>query len=321
MTAMTAITALNIVFAGTPEFTCKSLDAILASNHRLLALYTQPDRPKGRGRTIQKSAAKVWAETHHIPVYQPLNFKTQAARDELKSLAPDILVVIAYGLILPPEVLSIPRLGCINAHASLLPDYRGAAPIQYSILNGEQETGVSIMEMDAGMDTGPVFKTATCPIDANTTAGELHDQLAALAAPPLIDVLDALASDTPPSPTPQNHQLASYAPKITPKDAVIYWEKPAITIAHQVHAFNPYPVARTMAGEHMLKIHHAVALNQSTTKPPGSILEINKNGLFVATGENILHIQTIQFAGGKALAVADWLNANKKTLYPGLILK
>ncbi|MDX2346260.1 MAG: methionyl-tRNA formyltransferase [Legionella sp.] len=314
------MTSLNIVFAGTPAFTCPALDAINASNHKLLALYTQPDRPKGRGRSIQASAAKTWAVTHDIPVYQPINFKQQAAIDELKALNPDILVVIAYGLILPPEVLEIPRLGCINVHASLLPYHRGAAPIQYSILNADTTTGVSIMQMDAGMDTGPVFKTASCPISQTTTTGELHDVLAELAARPLLEVLDNLASANPATPSPQNNQLATYAPKITPQDALINWSEPAITIANKIRAFNPFPIARTTAAGDMLKIHKAIALNQSANAAPGSILDINKTGLFVATGDNILQINTIQFAGGKAIAVSDWLNANKKTLNPGLML-
>jgi methionyl-tRNA formyltransferase len=314
------MTPLNIIFAGTPAFTGPALHAILASKHTLSALYTQPDRPKGRGRTIQASAAKLWAKAHDIPVYQPINFKQQAVRDELKALTPDILVVIAYGLILPPEVLSIPKLGCINVHASLLPYHRGAAPIQYSILNNDTITGISIMQMDAGMDTGPVFKTVTCPILPSTTAGELHDVLAELAAKPLIAVLDALASEQSITPIPQNNQLASYAPKITTQDARINWAESANTIANQIRALNPFPIARTTAGGEMLKIHQAIALNQSTHAPPGCILEINKTGLFVATGEYILQINSIQFSGGKALLVADWLNANKKTLYPGLIL-
>ncbi|MCH9689764.1 MAG: methionyl-tRNA formyltransferase [Gammaproteobacteria bacterium] len=315
------MTALNIVFAGTPAFTCPALDAITASNHHLSALYTQPDRPKGRGRTVQASAAKQWAEAHDVPVYQPLNFKTQAAKDDLIALAPDVLVVIAYGLILPPEVLSIPRLGCINVHASLLPKWRGAAPIQYSVLHGDKTTGVSIMQMDAGMDTGPVFKTASCPIGPHTTSGELYDQLSTLAAAPLISVLDALASNTPIKAITQTNQLASYAPKITKQDAIINWTQPATHIAQQIQAFNPWPIARTNAGDEVLRVHQATTVNQTTTELPGTILDINKTGIFVATGLHILQIRTIQFAGGKALTLSDWLNANKQTLYPGLILK
>ncbi len=315
------MTALNIVFAGTPEFTCPSLDIIAASSHNLIALYTQPDRPKGRGRAVQASAAKIWAKAHNVPVYQPSTLRDLSAQDTLRTLNPDILVVIAYGLILPPEVLQIPRLGCINVHASLLPHWRGAAPIQYSILNGNTTTGVSIMKMDAGMDTGPVFKTITCPISETTTAATLHDTLAQLATGPLIETLNTLANGTASSPTPQDNQQASYAPKITKQDAIIDWKKPANAIVRQIHAFNPWPIARTEAGEEILRIHTASAVNTHAAEPPGYITDISPEGVCVATGNGYLHIHTLQFAGGKVLSVADWLNANKKTLYPSLILK
>ncbi|MDF1678543.1 MAG: methionyl-tRNA formyltransferase [Legionellaceae bacterium] len=315
------MTALNIVFAGTPEFTCSSLNAIAASSHNLIALYTQPDRPKGRGRAVQPSAAKVWAKEHDVPIYQPVTLRDISAQDTLRALNPDILVVIAYGLILPPEVLEIPRLGCINVHASLLPHWRGAAPIQYSILNGDTTTGVSIMQMDAGMDTGPVFKTVTCAISDTTTAATLHDTLAHLATTPLIEVLDTLATGTASLPKPQDNQQASYAPKITKQDALIDWTKPAKEIVRQIHAFNPWPIARTEAAAETLRVLTASALNMNATEPPGYIADITPEGVRVATGDGYLHIHTLQFAGGKVLSVADWLNANKKTLYPGLILQ
>ncbi len=315
------MSALKLVFAGTPAFVCPSLDAIAESNHDLVALYTQPDRPKGRGRAVQASEAKLWAEAHQVPVYQPQNFKHQADRDTLRALNPDVLVVIAYGLILPIEVLSIPRFGCINVHASLLPDWRGAAPIQYSILNGDTETGVSIMQMDEGMDTGPVLKTARCPIPPQTTAGELHNTLAKLATKPLIEVLNTLARTQTLTATPQQHAKATYASKITKTDAIIHWEKPAKAIEHQIYAFNPWPIARTEAGEHTLRVHQAKAQDTATDKAPGTILNISPEGIFVATGDGILQIESIQFAGGKVLKVADWLNAKKDTLKPGLVLK
>ncbi|MDF1827955.1 MAG: methionyl-tRNA formyltransferase [Legionellaceae bacterium] len=311
---------LNIVFAGTPAFTCPALDALAASRHHLSAIYTQPDRPAGRGRRMQASPAKQWAEAHDIPVYQPLNFKNQAAQDELRALNPDILVVIAYGLILPQAVLDIPRLGCINVHASLLPHWRGASPIQASLLNGDAETGVTIMQLDAGMDTGPMLARATCKIPANATANSLHDSLAQLAAEPLLDTLDALAEKRA-QPMAQNHELATYAPKITKQDAVIAWHKPAIQIERQIRAYNPWPIARTEAGEQTLRIHQARALAQTTDAEPGTVLSLDATGMQVATGENILCVEIIQFAGGKALSIADWLNARKQTLYPGLKLQ
>ena len=178
------MSSLNIVFAGTPAFTLPCLDALAASKHQLLAIYTQPDRPAGRGRKLQASAVKEWAEAHQLSLHQPLNFKQEETLNELASLAPDVLVVIAYGLILPREVLDLPRLGCINVHASLLPRWRGASPIQHAILHGDAETGVTIMQMDTGMDTGDMLAQVSCEI-GNSTAGELHDRLAQLAPPPL----------------------------------------------------------------------------------------------------------------------------------------
>ena len=314
------MTSLNLVFAGTPAFTCPALDALAASKHQLSAVYTQPDRPAGRGRRMQASPAKLWAEQHKIPVYQPLNFKNQAAQDELKALKPDLLVVIAYGLILPQAVLDIPRLGCINVHASLLPNWRGASPIQASLLHGDAETGVTIMQLDAGMDTGPMLTRATCKIPADATASSLHDTLAQLAPAPLLEILDALAEGRAHS-VAQEHTHASYAPKITKQDAVIDWNKPAINIERQIRAFNPWPIARTEAGEHTLRVHQARALAESTDAEPGTILSLDTSGMFVATGENTLRIEIIQFSGGKALSVSDWLNANKQTLYPGLKLQ
>ena len=314
------MTSLNLVFAGTPAFTCPALDALAASKHHLAAVYTQPDRPAGRGRRMQASAAKQWAEAHDIPVYQPLNFKTQEAQEELKALKPDLLVVIAYGLILPQAVLDIPRLGCINVHASLLPNWRGASPIQSSLLHGDAETGVTIMQLDAGMDTGPMLTRATCAIAPDATASSLHDTLAQLAQAPLLETLDALAEGRA-HPVAQQHDLASYAPKITKQDAIIDWNKSAIHIERQIRAFNPWPIARTEAGEQTLRIHQAHALPQSTDAEPGSILSLDASGILVATGEGILRAETIQFAGGKALSVAHWLHGSKQTLYPGLKLQ
>jgi len=314
------MTPLNLVFAGTPAFTCPSLNALITSKHHLSAVYTQPDRPAGRGRRMQSSPAKQWAEEHHIPVYQPLNFKNQATQEELKTLKPDLLVVIAYGLILPQAVLDIPRFGCINVHASLLPNWRGASPIQASLLNGDKETGITIMQLDAGMDTGPMLTRATCTIPPNATAKTLHDTLAQLATKPLLETLDAFVENRV-HPVNQQHESASYAPKITKQDALIDWHKPAIHIERQIRAFNPWPIARTETGEQTLRVHQASVLPQSTKAEPGTILSLDASGIFVATGEGILRIEIIQFAGGKALSIADWLNARKQTLYPGLRLQ
>lgn len=314
------MTSLKLVFAGTPAFTCPTLDALAASKHHLSALYTQPDRPAGRGRRMQASPAKQWAKAHDVPIYQPLSFKNKDDQDVLKALKPDVLVVIAYGLILPQAVLDIPRLGCINVHASLLPNWRGASPIQASLLHGDVETGVTIMQLDAGMDTGPMLTRATCKIPPDATANSLHDILAELAPAPLLETLDALAEGRA-HPVAQQHEHASYAPKINKQDAVIDWSKPAINIERQIRAYNPWPMARTHACEQTLRIHQARALPQTTDAEPGTILSLDTSGMLIATGENILHVKTIQFAGGKALSISDWLNARKSTLYAGLKLQ
>ena len=205
------MTSLNIVFAGTPTFALPCLDALATSTHRLQAIYTQPDRPAGRGRKLQASAVKEWAEAHQLPVFQPLNFKQEGAINELASIAPDIMVVIAYGLILPRAVLELPRFGCINVHASLLPRWRGASPIQQAILHGDAETGITIMQLDAGMDTGPMLTRIPCTI-ANDTAGELHDRLSQLAASPLLATLEAIAAGRAQADAPDNN-IATHAPK------------------------------------------------------------------------------------------------------------
>ncbi len=311
---------LNIVFAGTPAFTLPSLNALAASNHHLLAVYTQPDRPAGRGRALQASAVKTWAQAHQIPIFQPLNFKDSQAIADLAALSPDILVVIAYGLILPQAVLDLPRLGCINVHASLLPRWRGASPIQQAILHGDQQTGVTIMQMDAGMDTGAMLITTSCPINSDDTAEHLHDRLADLATTPLITTLDALSIGMPQA-TIQDEALATYAPKIQKEAAAINWHKSAREIDRQIRAFNPWPIAWTQAGDHVLRIHQARSIAQAPTKPPGTITSIGKHGMLVATGEHTLLVERIQFAGGKVMSVADWLNAGRNQLHIDLVLK
>ena len=310
---------LRIVFAGTPEFALPSLNALALSAHRLLAVYTQPDRPAGRGRKLTASPVKNWAEKQQLPVYQPLNFKTPEAIDELAALQPDVLVVIAYGLILPQAVLDIPRLGCVNVHASLLPRWRGASPIQHAILHGDEQTGVTIMQMDSGMDTGAMLMQAECSIASDETGKTLHDKLASLAPPPLLDTLNALAEGNI-SPTPQAHSKATYAPKISKQDAFINWQQPAVAIARQIRAFNPWPVAYTKAPDTLVRIIAAETSHQSCPQKPGTILTITKEGIGVVTGDGLLVIKTLQFPGTKVLAITDWLNAKHQALCCGMVL-
>ena len=311
---------LNIVFAGTPAFTLPCLDALIASQHHLQAVYTQPDRPAGRGRALQASAVKTWAQVHQLPVYQPLNFKDSQAIAELAALAPDILVVIAYGLILPQAVLDIPRLGCINVHASLLPRWRGASPIQQAILHGDHETGITIMQLDAGMDTGDMLTRISCPIFSDDTAERLHDRLADLAATPLLNTLDLLASGKA-KPEQQDNALATHAPKIKKEDAEINWHKPALEIDRQIRAFNPWPVTWTQVDDQILRIHQARVIEKTSAHLPGTIISMSKQGMLVATGENALLVETIQFSGGKAISVADWLNAGRAQLHTDLVFR
>lgn len=314
------MTSLNIVFAATPEFALPCLDAINTSHHKLQAIYTQPDRPAGRGRKIQASAVKNRAQQCHLPVYQPLHFKDPASIQTLAELNPDVMVVIAYGLILPQSVLDIPRLGCINVHASLLPHWRGASPIQQAILHGDAETGITIMQMDAGMDTGDMLTTVSCPIDAEETAGHLHDKLAQLAASPLLSTLDKLAAGNIEA-EPQNHPHASYAPKIKKQDAHINWSESAISIERKIRAFNPWPIAFTYADKTLLRIHQARVVPSTTTNTPGTIMRMDQAGIQVATGEHLLSIERLQFPGGKVLSVHDWLNSKHTQLQEHMILQ
>ncbi|BCA94270.1 methionyl-tRNA formyltransferase [Legionella antarctica] len=314
------MSGLNIIFAGTPEFGLPCLDALLQSLHQIKAVYTQPDRPAGRGRKLQVSAVKEWALEHQIPVYQPLNFKTPESISELALLKPDVLLVIAYGLILPRAVLEIPRLGCINVHASLLPRWRGASPIQHAVLHGDCESGVTLMQMDAGMDTGDMLYKAKCPISTSDTAGSLHDRLALISAKPLLATLDALATNQALHEV-QNNELATYAGKIDKKDAHINWQDSALRIDRQIRAFNPWPIAYAVIGEDILRIHQGQVIEMECSQAPGTVISIDKKGMLVATGNDGLLVTKIQFPGAKAISVADWLNSGKKQLHTNLVLQ
>jgi len=309
---------LNIVFAGTPEFTIPALDALYASPHHLVAVYSQPDRPKGRGRKLMPTPSKAWAEAHNIPVFQPVNFKDETAVAELRALKPDVMVVVAYGLILKREVLDIPKFGCINIHPSLLPAWRGASPIQSTLLHGDTKTGVCIMQMDEGMDTGPVLDIAHYDIPAQTTSQMLHDTLAKLATAPLLKVLDKIASSEPLHPQKQDDEKASYAKKILKQDALIDWSSDAKTIEHQACAFNPWPIASTQSNDEIIRIHKGYAKpDELTEQTPGTILDIAKQGITVATGKGSFVITQLQLPGGKALLVSDWLCGNTKAIVLG----
>ncbi|MEI2772563.1 MAG: methionyl-tRNA formyltransferase [Candidatus Competibacter sp.] len=304
--------APRLIFAGTPDFAVPSLQALLAAEGVLVAVYTQPDRPAGRGRQPRPSPVKIQAQAASVPIYQPSSLRDPATQAEMVALAPDLLVVAAYGLILPPAVLAIPRLGCVNVHASLLPRWRGAAPIQRALLAGDAETGICIMRMEAGLDTGPVYARATCPIPRGTTGGELHDQLAVLGAETLRATLPALLAAIA-VPVPQDDARATYAPKLEKAEAVLDWTRPALELERQVLAFNPYPVAQTYLDGQTLRVWRARAEQESSAAPPGTVLREGPAGIVVATGVGVLCLTEVQLPGGRPLPVAAFLAARRLT--------
>lgn len=310
--------SLKVIFAGTPEFAAEALQALFQSQHEVIAVYTQPDRPAGRGRKLTPSPVKLLAQKNDITVYQPASLKDAEAQQQLASLGADVMVVVAYGLLLPLPVLQAPRLGCINIHASLLPRWRGAAPIQRAILAGDAETGVTIMQMDEGLDTGDMLLKSICPISREDTAQLLHDRLARTGAKAAIEVLDQLSQGTI-KPEPQDDNQACYAAKLTKAEAMIDWQRPAIEIERLVHAFNPWPVAQTEFDAQIMRIWQAQALDGAEAElPPGSVISADKQGIDVASGDGVLRILTAQLPGGKARPVVDLLNARKELKQPGV---
>lgn len=302
---------LRVIFAGTPDFSVPSLSALIeGTGVEVIAVYTQPDRPAGRGRKLQMSPVKRLALDKGIPVHQPQSLKRDPeAIETLRSLGADLMVVIAYGLILPLAVLEAPRLGCVNVHASLLPRWRGAAPIQRAVLAGDTGTGVCIMRMEEGLDTGPVYHRAETPIDARETGGSLHDRLAELGADALMEALPGIA-DGSSLPEPQDDALATYAHKLSKDEAVIDWSASAEAIERQVRAFDPWPVAQTEVEDATLRIWGAESDPEAPTDAaPGSVIRTDKTGILVATGRGVLRITRLQPAGKKPMSAVDYLNA------------
>ena len=300
---------LNIIFAGTPEFAASSLQALLDSEHEVVAVYTQPDRPAGRGRKLTASPVKALALEHNLPVLQPQTLRDEAAQKELADFHADVMVVVAYGLILPEPVLNAPRLGCVNVHASLLPRWRGAAPIQRAILAGDAETGVTIMQMDIGLDTGDMLRKVVCPIESTDTAQTLHDKLADQGATALCDTLAMLAAGKA-QPEKQNDAEANYAEKLQKAEALIDWSQSAQVLSRTVRAFNPWPVAFTRYDDKNLRIWLAEAMDETSDQPSGTVLAESRDGIDVATGDGILRIKQLQLPGGKALDAGQFLNAH-----------
>ncbi len=297
----------KIIFAGTPDFAAASLQALLDNGYNVCAVYTQPDRPAGRGQQLQISPVKSLALQHNIPIFQPQTLKNPEAQTQLADLKADLMIVAAYGLLLPKAVLDAPKLGCINVHASLLPRWRGAAPIHRAMLAGDQMTGITIMQMDIGLDTGAMLLKMECPILPTDTGETLHDKLAAMGGKALISSLKKWETLKP---EVQDGDLATYAKKIDKSEAQIDWNLSAVEIDRQIRAFNPYPVAQAEVNGLLLRIWKAQLLDVKTKNQAGSIICANKNGLDIATGDGVLRLLTVQQAGKRALPVGDFLNAH-----------
>jgi methionyl-tRNA formyltransferase len=307
---------MRIVFAGTPEFAAQHLQALLDAGRQVVAVYTQPDRPAGRGQKLMPSPVKQLAVEHGIPVFQPQTLRDPAAQAELAALQPDLMVVVAYGLILPQVVLDIPRLGCINSHASLLPRWRGAAPIQRAVEAGDAESGVTVMQMEAGLDTGPMLLKVTTPIGAEDTGGTLHDRLAELGARAIVEAVNGLEAGTL-NGEAQDDALACYAHKLSKDEARLDWNRPAVELERQIRALHPWPVCHSSLSGEAVKVHAAQLADG--TGVPGTILDAGKDGLRVACGQGALLLTRLQLPGGKPLAFSDLYNSRREQFAAGLV--
>ena len=314
------MTKLNIIFAGTPDFAAKHLSVLLGSEFNVVAVYTQPDRPAGRGKKLTASAVKEVALAHNIPVYQPENFKETTTIDQLAALNADLMIVVAYGLILPKAVLQTPRLGCLNVHGSLLPRWRGAAPIQRAIWAGDKETGVTIMQMNEGLDTGDMLCKVICPIAADETSASLYEKLAEQAPLALVDTIRQLAAGQL-TPEVQDEALANYAKKLSKAEALIDWSNDGAFIERCIRAFNPWPRSYFMLSGKAVKVHKASLLDINSDQEIGTIIGADKKGIQVVTGAGVLNLEVIQLAGKKAMPVQDILNARRELFAPGVNLQ
>jgi len=309
---------LKIIFAGTPDFAARHLDALLASEHQVVGVFTQPDRPAGRGNKLTPSPVKTLAQTHAIPVFQPKSLRPAENQQLVADLQADVMVVVAYGLILPQAVLTMPRLGCINVHGSLLPRWRGAAPIQRSLWAGDSETGVTIMQMDVGLDTGDMLYKLSCPITAQDTSATLYDKLAQLGPQGLLETLAQLAEGRA-QPEKQDDAQANYAEKLSKEEARLDWQLSAAQLERCIRAFNPWPVSYFLIEDQPVKVWQATVLPH-VAKQPGEIVAADKQGIQVATAEGVLNLQLLQPAGKKAMSAQDLLNSRREWFTPGRIL-
>ena len=311
-----SIPSLKIIFAGTPAFAVAALQALIDSPHEVVAVYTQPDRPSGRGLKLTPSPVKTLALECHLPVHQPASLKSTEEQLTLASFNADVMVVAAYGLLLPEAVLRIPRLGCVNIHPSLLPRWRGAAPIQRTVYAGDTETGVTIMQMDVGLDTGPMLLQQKMQMAADETSQTLHDKLAQVGASALVETLDLLAEDKIHAIAQDNH-YTTYANKISKEEALIDWEKPALELEREVRAFNQWPVSYTTWNDKNLRVWQAKAITNVKVTSPRTIMYASRDGIDIATSDGVLRLLQVQLPGGKVLSVADFYNAHRNELVVG----
>nr|WP_231128955.1 methionyl-tRNA formyltransferase [Proteus hauseri] len=312
--------SLRIIFAGTPDFAARHLAALLSTQHRVVGILTPPDKPAGRGKKLTISPVKELALTHDIPVYQPASLKPEENHKWIAAQQADIMIVVAYGMILPKAVLEIPRLGCLNVHGSLLPKWRGAAPIQRSLWAGDKETGVTIMQMDVGLDTGDMLYKASCPITNEDTSASLYEKLAELGPKALTTTLDLITSGKIKA-EKQDDNLANYAQKLSKEEAKIDWSLSAEQIERCIRAFNPWPMSFFMLDEQPVKVWKAQAIADNTAQPAGTILKADKTGIYIATGNGILNITELQPSGKKPMASADFLNSKRDWFTPGKIIQ
>ncbi|EED35240.1 methionyl-tRNA formyltransferase [Luminiphilus syltensis NOR5-1B] len=309
---------LRLLFAGTPDFAASHLAQLVGSQHSVVAVLTQPDRPSGRGKKVKATPVKQCALDAGLTVLQPATLKSKEVQATIAAYGADAMIVVAYGLILPQAVLDLPRYGCINVHGSLLPRWRGAAPIQRAIEAGDTETGITIMQMEAGLDTGPMLATATTPISEDDTTIELYSRLAAMGPKLLTGVLDDLPAHLS-SATVQNDDLATYASKISKAEGHISWQQPARTIARRIHAFLPAPGCYSELLGHRVKFWRATALSATPTATPGTIVAIDNKTFDIACGDGLLRVEQAQLPGGKPLAVTDLLNARSDIFHAGVV--
>ncbi len=311
--------SLRIVFAGTPEFAAKHLEKLIEQQYNIVGCYTQPDRPAGRGKKLQASAVKNVALENDIPVFQPKSLKNEEAQQELATLNADLMIVVAYGLILPKVVLDMPTHGCINVHGSILPAWRGAAPIQRAVLTGDRETGVTIMQMDEGLDTGDMILVKRCAIESHDTSGSIYEKLQNLGPDALVDAVELIASDKA-TRTPQDNSLATYAHKLTKEEARIDWSDSAEQIERNIRGYQPWPVATFEVADQVVKVWQAQISAESSNKQPGTVLNADKKGITISTGEGQIIITQLQPPGKKAMSAADFLNGRADWLPVGSVL-